>query len=93
MEAQDVCFPFQVSIYVKTKEYYGKALAISIKIGKREGEATWHAWKRTMGEKSFETLGSKIPFSSVMDTLPPSPPNKVNYFTSQSAQTTARTQH
>ena len=41
-----------------------------------------------MGVKSVETLGSKIRFSSVLDTFPPFPPE-----TMLTAQTTAPTQH
>jgi len=36
--------------------------------------------KATMGDKSVETLGSKILFSSILDTFPPSPPNDADFF-------------
>ena len=43
-----------------------------------------------MGNKSVETLASKIRFSSVLDTFPssllPSPPNNVDFSISSTAQ-------
>ena len=47
----------------------------------------------TMGVKSVETLGSKIRFSSVLDTFLPSPRNNVDIYISSTAHTTAPTQH
>ena len=47
-----------------------------------------------MGDKSVETLGSKIRFLNVLvrfSTLPP-PPNGIDYSISSAAQTTAPTQ-
>ena len=44
-----------------------------------------------MGDKSVETLGPKIRFSSVLETSPP--PNIVDFTISLTAQTTAPTEH
>ena len=46
-----------------------------------------------MGVKSVEALGSKIRFSSVLDTFLPSPRNNVDIYISSTAHTTAPTQH
>ena len=48
-----------------------------------------------MGDKSVETLGSKIRFLNVLVTFYPLPPKTVDFSTciSSTAQTTVRTQH
>ena len=46
-----------------------------------------------MGDKSVETLGGKIRFSSVLDILFTLPPNNVVHSIYFTAQTTAPTQH
>ena len=51
-------------------------------------------FEATMGDKSVETLGSKIRFLSVFITFSPLPPkNNVDFSISSTAQTTAPTQH
>ena len=65
------------------------------KIKKGTTQTTLDRWlfKPTMGDKSVETLGSKIEFLSILVTFSPSPRNNVEFSICSTAQTTAPKQH